>query len=219
VHRRMWLAGTAVFALVIAGCAGDDEPSTPIGGDEAAQGADEVEDVPDDSGDEPEESDEPEDVDVTVVPDEITEDYVEAVLAELEQIRRDALVEYRESGDELTIEVADMTASVFTSEEVEHERADFDRIADADYDGVRPVDEMEPVRAEVIDLLSANDECLLVETLVSFDGLLEAAPEPRERIYHLVTQDRELVEDYNPTPWVIAATPSDVERWRQEDPC
>jgi hypothetical protein len=215
----MWLAGTAVFALLIAGCAGDDEPSAPIGGDEAAQGADEVEDVPDDSGDEPEESDEPEDVDVTVVPDEITEGYVEAVLAELEEIRYEALVEFRENDDELTIEVADLTASAFTADEVEYERLGLEEMADRGWDGHLPVDQLRPFAPEVDEILQATDECVFVETTISREVLLEDPPEPSPRLYHLVLKDRELVEDYNPTPWVISRIPANVEHWRQEQPC
>jgi hypothetical protein len=212
VNRRLLAAGMAAL-LVLSGCANEDEePAPPIGGDEADE-PDNTDETPED---EPE--DEAEEVDVTEVPDEITEEYVEAVLAELEQIRRDAIAEYREN-DEFTIEVADMTQSVFTPDEVQHEREDLDRIAESGFEGVKPVDELEPVSAEVLEIHSSTDVCIVVETMVDFEGLLIEPPDPRERIYHLVTQDRELVEDYNPTPWVIAGTPADLDRWREEDPC
>jgi hypothetical protein len=217
VRRRLGVAAAAAL-LVLAGCGGDDEPE-PIGGDEAApdEGADPTELDPegDLDGDEGEE----EEIDVTVVPDEITEDYVEAVLAELEQIRYEALVKFRENDGELTIEVMDMTASVFTAEEVEHERDDLESLAAGGYEGLRDTQDMRPVEPAVIAIHDVTEQCLFAETRVSFEGLLEEAPEARSRLYHLVTQERELVEDYNPTPWVIVRTPADVETSREERPC
>jgi hypothetical protein len=218
VRRRVGLAAGAVALLVLAGCGGDEEPG-PIGGDEAApeEGAAPTELDPegdingeDGSGDE---------VDVTVVPDEITEDYVEAVLVELEQIRHDALVEFRENDGEMTIEVMDMTASVFTADEVDYERYDLDEIAADDFEGLLPPGELQPEEPRVEEILAASASCVLVETEVSADGLLVDPPPPGPRIYHLVLQTQELVEDYNVTPWVIAMIPADIEHWRGENPC
>jgi hypothetical protein len=141
------------------------------------------------------------------------------VLAELERIRYEALVEFRENDGELTIEVMDMTASVFTADEVEHERDDLEGLADGGYDGIRDTQDMRPVEPAVTAIHDVTESCLFAEARVSFEGLLEEAPEARSRLYHLVTQERELVEDYNPTPWVIARTPADVEASREERPC
>jgi hypothetical protein len=217
VRRRLGLAAGAAALLVLAGCGGDDEPE-PIGGDEAVpdEGAAPTELDPEGDLDA---EDEAEEIDVTVVPDEITEDYVEAVLAELERIRYEALVEFRENDGELTIEVMDMTASVFTADEVDYERGDLENMAADGYAAMRDTAELEPVQADVVELLSSSESCVLVETRADLDGLLEDPPPPIERIYYLVLQDRELVEDYNPTPWVIAMIPADIEEWRERDPC
>jgi hypothetical protein len=217
VRRRLGVAAAAAL-LVLAGCGGDDEPE-PIGGDEAApdEGADPTELDPegDLDGDEGEE----EEIDVTVVPDEITEDYVEAVLAELEQIRHDALVEFRENDGEMTIEVDDMVASIFTPEGTEYEAADLEIMRDRDFEGQRSISQLEPLRPQVDELISVSDDCVAAETTLSLDGLQEEPDPPFQRAYLLVVQERELVEDPNPTPWVIGFISEDVDHWREQDPC
>jgi hypothetical protein len=217
LHRSL-LAAWLCALLVVAGCAdgGDDEEAAPpIGEDETSEPeGDDGNDV------EEEESDvEEEPVDVTEVPDEITEEYVEAVLAELEQIRTEAMAEFRAADGEMTIEVMDRLSSTFTEEGARYGRADLENIRDRDFDGVRPNEDMEAPTPDVRSILDMSEDCIFVDTEVDIGGLVEDPGEPLERIYHLVLQERELVEDYNSTPWVIETTPFDIESSREERPC
>jgi hypothetical protein len=215
VRRHRALVAAAALVM-LAGCGGDDDPGT-IGGDDTPQPVEDTDETSVETADG--DADDVEDIDVTVVPDEITEAYVEAVLAELEQIRHEALVEFRENGYEITLEVADRSSSIFTTEGTDFHAADLSGLAERGFENYLPADEMEPVQPEVEELLSSTDECIFVETEVSHEGRLAEPGDPVTRLYHLVLQQRELVEDYNKTPWVIAMIPADVDYWREEDPC
>ena len=216
MSRRLlvvWLTGL----LVLTGCAdagdGGDGDVPPIGGEESEESSEPDDDESDDSEDEA-----AADIDVTVVPDEITEDYVEAVLAELERIRAKAIEVLRQENGEFTLVFMDLTQSVFTADEVQYERDDLGNLADADFEPIR--DDISPVEPVVTELLNSSEVCIWVETEVSFEGLREGADaEKRPRLYHLVLKDTEPVEDHNPTPWVISGTPGNVEDVRGDDRC
>jgi hypothetical protein len=221
------LAAAVVLALLLAGCrGGDDEPAASTDFDDPpvtepatatapVPGPDTQHDDTDGADGEPA----TDTIDITEVPDEITEAYVEAVLAELERIWTDALIEYQREGGELTLEVTDRIASIFTDEQIDIRYADFGAIADADFVGARPPEETEPADHQVTELISATPTCINVRTLTSIDGLLEDPPPPSAWAFHLVLQEKELYRDLNPTPWVIAGIPADVDSYREQDPC
>jgi hypothetical protein len=218
VRRRAGLAAAGALVLVLAGCGGDDEPEL-IGGDEAVpdDGAEPTELDPE--GDLDGEDGAGEDIDVTVVPDEITEDYVEAVLAELERGRTELLAEFRSSDGEFTAEVMDLLSSLYAEEAIETRAHGLTAMAENDYEGLRQHDELVSPTPEVVELLSAGPDCLFVDSIVDISGISTFDETELERLYLLRLQERELVEDYNATPWVIVETPADVEGMREEDPC
>jgi hypothetical protein len=221
-HRRIAVAFLAA-AFLLASCSDDGageasaEDIEPI--DDAEHETDpEVEPEP-----EPEPVEEPEpepaEVDITVVPDEITEEYVDAVLAELEGLYLEAYVAFQDE-DEPNIAVTDRLGSAFTVPEYELRLQQFVDIADAGYPGYQLADDAFARVHDVQQILVATPTCIYAETLLDVSGAVVDAGEAQPAFVELGPRDVERFEDLNPTPWVIHGFPlGDLDALREARPC
>ena len=227
---------TAIAAVMLSGCTSDadtagelqdirevlegsaeDEPSAEPEAAEQGDGAASAEAAPEADDAEPPPPD-PE-IDVTTVPDDITVEYVQAVVDELERILAEALVLMMEEG-ELTIEITDRVGEVFAVEQRDLRLEELVDAAEAGFPGMRPSDEIETRRRIVQEVLNKGDGCLYVETVTSDEAYFVNPVEPVD-IYVLLeepTVSRPV--DINPTPWVYGSLGSgDREEMRSLEPC
>ncbi|MFP4311179.1 MAG: hypothetical protein ACLFS9_04250, partial [Nitriliruptoraceae bacterium] len=110
-----------------------------------------------------------EEVDITVVPEEITLDYVDAVLAELERLFASAVNEVVATG-EMTIEASDLLNSAFSGAELESVFADLIVVAQ-EPELARDSADIRPNTVEAVSILDAANECLWVETVADLSGV------------------------------------------------
>ena len=213
---------TAIAAVMLAGCTSDadtagevqdireapgasaeDEPSAEPEaaepGDEAASA--EAPPEADDDGELP--PPDPE-IDVTTVPDDITVEYVQAVVDELERIYAEAVVLMMEEG-ELTIEITDRIGEIFAVRQLDVRRTEFTETAEEGFPGMQPPDKIETRRRIVQDILDQGEGCLYVETVTSDQAFFVDAVEPIEVYVLLEAPTVERPVDINPTPWVYGA--------------
>lgn len=169
---------------------------------------------------EPAEAPEPDpDIDITTVPEEITLEYVQAVLDELERILAEALILLMEEG-EFSIEIADYVGEIFTFEQRDLRLAELETAADADFANMNPSHLIEPRHREVISILDVSEDCLYVEAWAHEQGIFPAITEPSQSFVVLHAREHARPVEVNPTPWVYAALAiGDETALRQERPC
>lgn len=210
-HKRIVASALAAVLLLAACSDGDPEGS--------AEGVEAIEPQPDADESDPERAEdgapaveaapepEPAEIDVTVVPDEITEEYVEAVLVELEGLYSEAYILFQAT-DEATIEVTDRLGAAFTESEYRTRLRQFTDIAEAGYPGYRRVDAAAPRTHEVQRILDSSATCVYAETLLDVSGVRVDAGDPQASFVELGLPELEPFEQLNPTPWVVHEFPS-----------
>lgn len=182
----------------------EDEASAPEA--EAAPDSESPDPVEAASAEAPPETDtvpEP-DVDITTVPEEITVEYVQAVLDELERIYAEAVVLMMEEG-ELTLEISDRIGEIFAQRQVDLRRSEFVDTAEAGFPAMRPPEDITTRRRIVEDILDQGEGCIYVETLTNDHAFFA---DPVEAIEVFVLLEYPTVErpvELNPTPWVYGA--------------
>ncbi|MCC5947086.1 MAG: hypothetical protein JJT89_01410 [Nitriliruptoraceae bacterium] len=222
-----YVALGAALALLLAACnGGDDEQAIePIPPPDTAE--DDDPDEPDDPEPELEEEPEPDPepdpepepngVDVTVIPDEITPEYVEAVLFELETLFAESFAEFGEAG-EVTPRAADVLDAAFSDEQAV---ARISALAQReDGDRFLGVDDIEPRGHSVVELLDTADGCVYAETLIDPSGLTGQAETEITAFVLLRPPDNIRTQNLNPTPWVFwSIAGGDPEDSRERQPC
>ena len=236
LHRVLTLAGPwAIGSLLVLGCSGSgpDEqaiqplPSVEQASEEADAGSIEPDGVVSESGagDNPEVDGDIEversdadvaaagnglaqgdEVDVTVIPDVITEEYVEAVLAELEQLYADALRELILAG-EPTIEVTDRLGSAFVEEEYALRLEQFIELADLGFPELASPELLEPRAHTEVSILDWDRDCVYAQSTLDVSGVFSAYIPPQMSFVELGLPDREVVTNLNKTPWMVHAFP------------
>lgn len=216
-HKRIVAASLAAVLLLAACSEADPEASA-----EGIEAIEEPQPDVDDSGPEPVEEEaapplepdpEPEvepgptEIDITVVPDEITEEYVEAVLVELEGLYSEAYILFQEA-DEATIDVTDRLGAAFTESEYRARLRQFTDIAEAGYPGYQRLGAAAPRTHEVQRILDSSATCVYAETLLDVSGVRVDAGAPQASFVELGPPDLEPFEQLNPTPWVVHEFPS-----------
>ena len=190
------------------------EPEAAEPGDEAASA--EAPPEADDDGELP--PPDPE-IDVTTVPDDITVEYVQAVVDELERILAEALVLMMEEG-ELTIEITDRVGEIFTLEQRDLRLNELTTASEEGFPGMWPSDEIAPRNREVLGVLDVSEGCIYIEALAFEEGLFPEVTEPAPSFAVLRFPDVERPVEINPTPWVYAALAVGAEsELRKERPC
>jgi hypothetical protein len=230
-HQRIVAASLAVV-LLLAACS-DGDPEASAGGIEAIE---EPQPDPAESDPEPEDDEaasavdpEPEvepgpepgatEIDITVVPDEITEEYVEAVLVELERLYIESYIAFREA-QEPTIDVTDSLGSAFTNRQYTARLGQFIDLREAGFAGFRSAAEAGPRRHAVESVIDQSDVCIFAETRMDLSGVLVDPPAPEVTFVELGPPDGERFEELNQTPWVIHALPTgDHGELREGRPC
>ncbi len=166
-----------------------------------------------------EESADVSDVDITTVPEEITVEYVQAVLDELERIYAEALVIMMEEG-ELTLEVSDRLGEIFAQRQVDLRRQEFIDAADAGFPDMRPPDEIELRRREVVEILDEEAECLYVEVLAHDASFFRDTRDPITSFVVLRPPTVARPVEINPTNWVYSTLAiGEASELREETPC
>ena len=227
---------TAIAAVMLSGCTSDadtagelqdirevlegsaeDEPSAEPEAAEQGDGAASAEAAPEADDAEPPPPD-PE-IDVTTVPDDITVEYVQAVVDELERILAEALVLMMEEG-ELTIEITDRVGEIFTLEQRDLRLNELTTASEEGFPGMWPSDEIAPRNREVLGVLDVSEGCIYIEALAFEEGLFPEVTEPAPSFAVLRFPDVERPVEINPTPWVYAALAVGAEsELRKERPC
>jgi hypothetical protein len=241
MKRRGLATVTALVAVAVAGCtsggevAGElrdirevvTEAETDPGGDEPGSEAEEATEEPGASAESPEplevepvEAPEPDpDIDITTVPDEITLEYVQAVLDELERIYASAVVMMMEEG-ELTIEITDHIGEVFTLEQRDVRLQELLASANEGFEGFVDSASVQPNQWVVKEVLEASPGCMWIESSRASDGFLLSPPPPAATFVLLEWRDVERPVEINPTPWVIGALRfGNVDELRQVTAC
>lgn len=189
--------------------AADPEPEGEVeGGVEPTQGENAQEEGPD-----------PSDIDITTVPDDITVEYVQAVVDELERILAEALVLMMEEG-ELTIEITDRVGEIFSLDQVNARTASLQELSDSGFPNMRPPDEIRPRLRRVEQILDISDGCIYAETLTFDDAFLVEPSDPIPVFVRLESPDVARPVDINPTPWVLGSLGvGEPDQLREVRPC
>ena len=236
-HKRIVAMSLAV-ALLLAACSGGDgaaEGVQPIEESQADAGESELgesEPEPVDRDPEPEvEPDvepepEPADIDITVVPDEITEEYVEAVFVELERLYAEAVAELRRNDGELNIEVSDRLGEIFENDSaLESNLEVFQEASEGGFPNIREPQDIGPRTRSIVHLLSVGADCVYAETALDPDALVVEKPEVAQMNFvELLPKTVERPIVLNETPWVygrvlVPQDEQDVLEFTENDPC
>jgi hypothetical protein len=226
MKRRGLATVTALVAVAVAGCtsggevAGElrdirevvTEAETDPGGDEPGSEAEEATEEPGASAEAPEplevepveapESDP--DIDITTVPDEITVEYVQAVLDELERILADALILTMEEG-ELTLDAADHIGEVFALRQVDIRRSELMDAAESGFPGMRAPEDVGLRRRVAQRVVDQGEGCMYVHTVTTDTAYFDEPVEPVDVYVLLESPTVERPVDINPTPWVYGS--------------
>ena len=233
--RRRVAASLAALAVLVGACSSDDGAQAEAGRQPVA--SDDIEDVDDPAPDpdtdfdpspepdpapdpdpdpDPDLASEPEPephIDITVIPDEITDEYVAAVLVELERIYAEAYAIVRDE-QELTSEITDRVDAIFAESRREDRYDEFRQLAGMP-EVFRPQGELQPRTRQVVEILDAADGCLWVETLTDSSGL--SPSEGQQTVFvALFHKDAGRPGDVNPTPWVFERLRTPVEAGSDE---
>jgi hypothetical protein len=217
VNRTLrWAIVGLVSVTVAFGCSGSDdgdgiEPiDAPGPADDEVDGT-EVVDEPEAVEDpDPALDDEPDpapEIDITVIPDEITLDYVDAVLVELERLYAEAIVLTMEAG-EPSLGASDRLRSAFSSEQFELRLTELYDLAGSDFVGFALPNEVSPRRHHELEIIDLGASCIWVQSRIDYSGLA-GEPIPRDDAFlKLEVEDKSvLVSDESVTPWVISSIP------------
>jgi hypothetical protein len=230
-HKRL-AAAVVAAGLLLAACSADPaneasaEDIQPI--EEPQPEAVEPESEPDPDPPDPDPEPEPEasEIDITVVPDEITEEYVEAVFVELETLYAEAVAELRRNDGELNIEVTDRLGEIFDNEfTLPTNLRIFNDAADAGFPNIREPERIGPRLRTVVSLFSADESCVYAETDLNSELLVVEAPVSDQKNYvELLPKTVERPVVLNRTPWVygrvlVPADEADHITFTENNPC
>jgi|GEM_PF-5743148 len=158
-------------------------------------------------------------VDVTVVPEEITPEYVEAVLAELELLYMEALREMMVAG-EPTIEVTDRLGSAFSEPQYQARLEEFLNILSNEPDLLAEPEDLRPRVHQVVEVLAVDTECIYVETIADGSGITRDDLPVVSAFVLLGPVDVERPGRRSNTPWLIHSLPlGEAEDLRSDTPC
>jgi hypothetical protein len=227
MHRAIRAAAVGIVAAALAfGCTNPDdgvvEPiDAPVPDEDSGDNV-EVEPEPDaaeDTDPEPESDVDPEpEIDISVIPDEITVEYVDAVLVELERLYAEA-AQIAASDDQLSTAVTDRLNSVFSRELAERRRIEFGELLNSET-GFRTAGELEPSWFDVSEVLQATSTCVWTVGSQDLSRVFAAGPGPRTTFALLGPKTEGLVVDMNPTQWAYRQVGvGDETDLRQERPC
>jgi hypothetical protein len=231
-HRWRAAAPFAALALLVGACSSDEDAQADDGIQPIASDDSEAEDDPEPDPEpelepEPEEEPQPEpepepepdpEIDITVIPDEITEEYVDAVLLELNRIYAEAF-ELARDEREFNVDIADRIASIFDEESVPLRYDEMQQLAEQP-ERVVSADEFGPVVSTVVDLLEVTDSCMWLEVESDSRGVSASSDGPTPLFVLLREKVVERPVDHNPTPWVFASLRGgDLDGLRQEQRC
>ena len=233
-HKRIVAASLAV-ALLLAACSDGDgaaEGVQPIEEPQADPGEPEPDPVDEDPEPEvepepePEPESEPADIDITAVPDEITEEYVEAVFVELERLYSEAVAELRRNDGELNIEVSDRLGEIFENDSALTSNLEvFQEASEGGFPNIREPEDIGPRTRSIVHLLSVDAECVYVETTLHPDALVIEKPEVAQiNFVELLPKTVERPVVLNKTPWVygrilVPQDEQDVLDFTENNPC
>jgi hypothetical protein len=229
-HKRL-AAAVVAAGLLLAACSADPaneasaEDIQPI--EEPQPEAVEPESEPDPDPPDPDPEPEPEasEIDITVVPDEITEEYVEAVFVELETLYAEAVAELRRNDGELNIEVTDRLGEIFDNDEALGQNIEiFQASAANGFSGVRDADDIRPRVRQVVRLMSSDSACIYAETSLDPSPVVLDAEGGVVNFVQLLPKVVERPVVMNATPWVFARVttpfdPADNDDIAENDPC
>ena len=158
-------------------------------------------------------------VDVTVIPEEITPEYVEAVLAELEQLYADALRELMLAG-EPTREVTDRLGSAFSEPQYQVRLQELLAAVADDPTRFALPEQLEPRRHRGLNLIQAMEDCIYAETYLDASGILSVDQEPLHSFVILGPPDVERPNRRTGVAWVLYSLPvGDPDDLRKRNPC
>lgn len=186
-------------ALAIASCSGNDDGSAAVTS------------IPDETTTSVTTTSEPDTVAPDIIPNDVSlidEAYVEGVLNALAVTNADVLSLTREAGlvTEDVIAMVDATSSEADAIESINSLA---RLAREGFDRYSP--ELTPATYEVLDLLTATDECIVVEVTVDRSGLFvkpPSDPPPGRTLLELLpATEQQRASGLNPTAWVVDSAP------------
>lgn len=199
---RRLLPALLAAGLLLGACGGDDDD-----GDQAA-----VTSIPDETSTSTSSTTtEPRTVAPDVIPQDesqITEEYVEQVLNELFEVSLQAFVASRDAGvvEEQAIGLLDATSSDAVFEQRINDLSNFARTG---FSGMKEAPSA--VRVRVLDVLEANESCVVAEVTTDASGLMTDPPpmEPGERdfVRVLVASEEQRSSGLNPTAWVLDEFP------------
>ncbi|MFP5308772.1 MAG: hypothetical protein ACLGIR_04245 [Actinomycetes bacterium] len=146
-------------------------------------------------------------VDVTVVPDEITPAYVDAVANTLYgiagEVTAEVLAEPADPARNLTREQLDKLIDVFDGEEYTARVGSNEAFArEADRrEGLLPPEEFSGLRWETVRLIEANGACIVAVGYLDQSGT-SVDPQRQDVLSALSLAPRRGTEQFNPTPWL-----------------
>jgi PBP1b-binding outer membrane lipoprotein LpoB len=229
-HRRIAVAFLAA-AFLLASCSDDGAREASAEDIERIDDAEPETDPEVEPEPEPEPVEEPKpepelaEVDITVVPDQITEEYVDAVFRELELHYAEALEELRRNDGEMNIEVTDRLGEIFDNEDALRQNIEiFQAAAADDFSGIREADALGPRDRLTLRIISSSAECIYAETSVDPSPIVL---QPEGEIVNFVQLRPKIVERpvvLNRSSWVFARVttpldPADRDDIAENDPC
>ena len=201
---RRHLTALLVLGLVLGACGGDDDD------DRAA-----VTSIPEETTTSTTTTTEPRTVAPDVIPtdeSQITEEYVEDVLNELFSVAGAALAATMEAGlvEETAIALIEATSSASTTDDDLNELID---LASTGFEGIKP--EPSALRAEVLEILLREPDCVVAEIELDRSGIVEggSVDEPDARTFARLVpaSEEQRASGKNPTAWVTDGLPTTMD--------
>ena len=202
---RRLLHGLLGATLLLGACGSDDD------GDRSA-----VTSIPEEtSSSTSSTTTEPRTVAPDVIPQDvslITEEYVEQVLNELFQVSGDALNAAMQAGlvEEQSIQLIEATSSEAT---VTDDLNELLALASAGFEGIKS--SPSPIRADVLEVLEAQTDCIVAEVRLDRSGVVEEAteddPSVRTFVKLVPASETQLNSGANPTAWVTDGLPTTMD--------
>ena len=154
-------------------------------------------------------------IDVTVIPEQITPEYVEAVLAELERLYAGSLRAFMEAG-EPTLDVTAQLGSAFVEEQYRPRLQQFLDLLEDGFPGIADADELGARTHTQVELLQVTETCIFAQTVLDFSQVFVDGREPQVSFVQLGLPDRGVLHNRNSTPWMIHRLPVGDERQMRE---
>ena len=121
---------------------------------------------------------------------------------------------------EPTIDVTSKLGSAFVEDEYQPRLTQFVELRDAGFPGIVGAANLLPRVHSNATVLDVGEDCIYAETLISFSGIFADPPPDENSFVQLGPPDRGLVDDRNPTPWMVHAFPVGEEaEMRERTPC